>query len=171
MRKTRVWIASTLCLLAVAFAARAQQVPLKPGLYETTVTVTWQKSPFPPGMPAQAMAAMSGPHTNQSCLTQAWIDKFGGPIPQSRGDCHMTNVSLTPASMTGTLVCTGQMGGSGDVNVEWTMGGSVKGKIHFAGTMTMGPNSMPAEWTNEFTSTYKGPDCGSVKPVTMPSDK
>lgn len=173
MRKTRVWIALAVCLSAVASVSLAQKPPMQPGLYETTSSMTWQKSPFPPGMnmPPQAAAAMGGPHTAQSCLTQAWIDRFGGPIPQNRGDCHMTNMSMSPTSMSATLVCTGQMSGSGDVSVEWSLGGSAKGKIHFSGAMQMGPNATPVEWTNEFTSTYKGPDCGSVKPVQVPADK
>jgi hypothetical protein len=46
-----------------------------------------------------------------------------------------------------------------------------KGKVHFTGTMQMGPNSRPIEWTSESTSVYKGPDCGSVQPLPMPADK
>jgi hypothetical protein len=174
MRKTQLWIVLAACLFVVSAASRAQKPPILPGLYETTSSMTWQKSPFPQGMqmPPQAAAAFGGgPHTSQSCLTQAWIDRFGGPIPQNRGDCHMTNTSMTLASYSATLVCTGQMSGSGEVSVEWSLGGTAKGKVHFAGAMQMGPNATPVEWTNEFTSTYKGPDCGSVKPITVPADK
>jgi hypothetical protein len=174
MRKTRVWITSAVCLFVVASVSHAQKPPIQPGLYETTSSMTFQKSPFPPGMqmPPQAAAAFGGgPHTTQSCLTQAWIDRFGGPIPQSRGDCHMNDMSMSATGMTATLVCTGQVNGSGDVKIEWSMGGSAKGKIHFSGSMQMGPNPTQIEWTNEFSSTYKGPDCGSVKPMQMPADK
>jgi hypothetical protein len=37
--------------------------------------------------------------------------------------------------------------------------------------MQMGQNSRPIEWTSESTSVYKGPDCGSVKPLPMPAGK
>jgi hypothetical protein len=35
----------------------------------------------------------------------------------------------------------------------------------------MGANSSPVEYTVESTSTYKGADCGSVKPLPMPASK
>ncbi len=45
-----------------------------------------------PGGPGGA-SPMSAPHTTQVCLTQAMIDKYGGPMPQSRSDdCHVSNV-------------------------------------------------------------------------------
>jgi len=34
----------------------------------------------------------------------------------------------------------------------------------------MGPNTMTMEYTIESSSIYKGPDCGSVKPLPMPSN-
>jgi hypothetical protein len=34
--------------------------------------------------------------------------------------------------------------------------------------MQMGPNAVPVEYTITATSTYKGADCGSVKPLPMP---
>jgi hypothetical protein len=45
------------------------------------------------------------------------------------------------------------------------MGASSQTKVHFTGTMQMGPRSAPVGWTMQATSTYKGPDCGNVKPV------
>ena len=169
MRKTILLTTSICCFFALAIAVLAQAVR-KPGLYETTATMTWQKSPFPPGMPASVTAAMSGPHTVQSCLTQAMIDKYGAPIPQSKGSCQTTNIQMKPTSMTAEMVCTGQMSGHGDVESSWTVDGTETGKVHFIGTMGSGPNAMPVEYTNVFTSVYKGPDCGSVKPVPMPSN-
>jgi hypothetical protein len=170
--RIRIPIALGCCIFAVAVSAQAQN-PMKPGLYETISSMTWQKSPFPPGMqiPPQAAAAFGGgPHTTQSCLTQAWIDRFGGPVPQSRGECQMTNLSMKPTGMTGTLVCTGQMSGKGEVNVEWSLTGTAKGSMHFAGAMQMRGSATPIEWTNEFSSIYKGADCGSVKPAPLPKE-
>jgi hypothetical protein len=94
------------------------------------------------------------------------IDKFGGPSPTpQRGDCQVTNVSMSLTSMTASIACTGQMTGSGTVNASFTEGGTGQTKVHFTGTMQMGPRSAPVEWTMQATSTYKGPDCGSVKPI------
>jgi hypothetical protein len=169
MRKTPVWITLSCCLLALAIVALAQAVR-KPGLWEMTSSMTYQQSPFPPGMPASALAAMSAPHTVQVCLTQAMIDKYGAPLSQNR-DCQITNIMLKPTGMTAEMVCTGRMSGHGDMESSWTDGNVAKGKVHFIGTMQAGPNSMPVEWTVVSTSVYKGPDCGSVKPMPMPADK
>jgi len=125
-------------------------------------------------MPPQAAAAFGGaPQTTHSCFTQEWINKYGPTSMQNgrqSGDCTMTNVSLGATGMTATMVCTGHMTGTGEMKVDWSMGNAAKGKVHFSGNMQMGPNSTPVEWTNEFTSVYKGPDCGSVKPTPMPKE-
>ena len=172
MRKTRVWITLSCCLIALAALTWAQ-VTRKPGLWETTSTMTWQQSPMPPGMQAPAGSPFGGgPHTTPVCLTQAMIDKYGAPVPEpSRGDCQITNISLHLTGMTASLVCSGQVSGTGTVESNWTEPDHAKGKVHFTGTMQMGPNSRPIEWTSESVSVYKGPDCGSVQPMPMPSDK
>jgi hypothetical protein len=134
--------------------------------------MTWQQSPFPPGMqmPAGANSPFGGgPHTSQVCVTQEMIDRFGGPMPQSRGDCQVKNVNKTATGMTADYVCTGQMNGSGKFEASWSEIGQGHSKVHFTGTLQMGPRSTPVEWTMESTSTYKGADCGSVKPIPVPA--
>jgi hypothetical protein len=166
MRKTLVWITLSCCLFAVAVAAGAQSLR-KPGLYQTTSNMVWLQSPMPAGMSMPGM----GPQTSQICLTQAWIDKYGAPVPTSKGDCQITNVVLRPTGMTADMVCTGKMPGKATVESSWPDGVTATGKVHFLGSMQMGPNSKPIEWTIDSTSTYKGPDCGSVKPMALPPDK
>jgi hypothetical protein len=73
-------------------------------------------------------------------------------------------------SMTADLVCSGRMNGKGEIFSSWPDGNTAKGKVHFAGSMQMGQNATPVEWTVNSTSTYKGPDCGSVKPMPMPQN-
>jgi hypothetical protein len=171
MRKTRICITSVCCLFAMAIFAWAQSTR-KPGLWETTTTMTFQQSPMPPGMQAPPGSPFAGgPHTAQVCLTQAMIDKYGAPMPTSRGDCQITNVSLHEAGMTASMVCTGRTSGTGTVESSWSEPDHAKGKVHFIGTMQMGPNSRPIEWTSESVSVYKGPDCGSVQPAPMPAAK
>lgn len=166
MKRTRIWITLSCCLFALATLASAQSTR-KPGLWETTSSMVFQQSPLPPGMQAPPGSPFSGaPRTTQVCVTQAMIDKYGGPVPQpGRGDCQVTGILLQPTGMTATMACTGQMSGSGKVETTWAMGTSAQSKIHFTGTLQMGPRSAPVEWTMQATSTYKGPDCGSVKPV------
>jgi len=159
-------------MVALGLLAWAQPDLRKPGLYAITTTMTWQQSPFPQGMqmPPQAAAAFGGaPRTTQYCLTQAMIDKYGAAIPQSRGDCQVTNVVKTATGMSADMMCTGEFSGKGTLEAHWSMDGTATGKTHFAGSMKMGPNSTPVEWTTESTSVYKGSDCGSVKPPPMPA--
>lgn len=146
----------------------------KPGLWEITTMMTWQQTPFPAGMqmPPQAAAAFGGgPRTTQYCLTQAMIDRYGAPLPQSRGNCQAANVQKTASSMTADWICTGPMSGKGSIESHWGEDGVAKGKVHFVGTMQMGPNPTPIEWTAESTSVYKGPACGNVKPPELPPEK
>jgi hypothetical protein len=166
MRKTQVCIPLACCLLATASFAGAQS-NRKPGLYEVTTTMTFEKSPMPPGMQAPPGSPFSGaPRTSTVCVSQAMIDKYGGPAPTpGRGDCQMTNVSIKAGGMTGTMTCTGQMAGTGTVEATFTDATSAQTKVHFTGTMQMGQRSAPVEWTMEADSSYKGADCGAVKPA------
>ena len=168
--KTRV-LAVAAGFWALGLLAGAQP-ERKPGLWEITTSMTWQQSPFPAGMqmPPQAAAAFGGgPHTMQMCLTQAMIDKYGAPMPQTRNGCQITNVVKTAMGMTAEMVCSSQaMNGKATIESQWSPDGVAKGKVHFVGSMQMGPNPTPIEWTSESTSVYKGPDCGNVKPLQIP---
>ncbi|MFZ0393748.1 MAG: DUF3617 family protein [Terracidiphilus sp.] len=173
MRKTRLWIPAGCCAVVTAMLLMAQPSQ-RPGLYETTSTMTWQQSPFPQGMQMPGGGASpfgGGPHTQQVCITQEMINRYGGASPQQspRSQCHMANVNKTATGMTGDWVCTGQMNGTGHITTTWSGDGTTTTKVHFTGNMQMGPRSTPVEWTNDSTSAYKGPDCGSVKPIQMPA--
>lgn len=171
MRKTRVWITLSCCLFAVAIFAWAQAAR-KPGLWEMTSTMTWQQSPMPPGMQAPPGSPFGGgPRTTQVCLTQAMIDKYGAPMPSSRGDCQIANVVLKATGMTADWICSGRMAGKGTLESSWAIPGHAVGKVHFVGTLQMGQGSRPVEWTINSSSVYKGPDCGDVQPAPMPSDR
>jgi hypothetical protein len=167
MRKSALWAPVGCCLVAAAAILFAQSSQ-KPGLYEVTTTMTWQQSPFPQGMqmPAGANSPFGGgPHTSQVCVTQEMIDKYGGPAPQTRGDCQVKNENRTATGMTGDYACTGQMEGAGKLEATWSEAGQGHTHLHFTGTMHMGPRTTPIEWTMESTATFKGADCGSVKPM------
>jgi hypothetical protein len=172
MRKTQVWIAMGCCFFFMAQLACAQ-ASRKPGLWEMTSTMTWQQSPMPAGMtmpPGASSPFGGGPHTTQVCLTQAQIDKYGAPPPQSgrNGQCQISNVQKHSNSMTADWICTGMMAGKGYVESSWTDSDHATTKVHFLGSMQMGPNATPIEYTIQASSIYKGPDCGSVKPLPMP---
>ena len=172
MRSTRVWITICLCLFAVTITASSQAIR-KPGLWEMTTNMTWQKSPMPAGMNMQA--GMQSPFsgmttTTQVCLTQAMIDKYGAPMSQNQRDCKVEDVVMHASSMTADMVCSGQMNGKAAIESSWVIGNAAKGKVHFVGTVQSGKGAMPVEYTIDSTSVYKGADCGSVKPQPLPSN-
>ena len=172
MSKTPVLI-TAVCFAALATAATAQSKQ-KPGLWETTSTMIWQKSPMPPGMsmPSGGNSPFGGgAHTTQVCLTQELIDKYGTPPPQSRNNqCQMSNVVKSGNGMKADWVCGGMMSGKGTVEASWADADHSNSKVHFMGSMQMGPNATPVEYTIESTSVFKGADCGSVKPVEVPKE-
>jgi hypothetical protein len=198
MRKTPVFFIFACCLVGVAAHAQSKQ---KPGLWEMTSTMNMAGMPqmpqmpqgaqmpnvqlppgvtLPPGvqmpqagaMPGGMGGPMGGAHTTQVCVTQAMIDKYGGPYSNpSRGDCKVTNVSIKDTGMTASIACTGQMTGTGTVVTTFTDPSSSQTKVHITGTMQMGPNSRPLDVTMQSNAVYKGADCGSVKPIVIPDSK
>jgi hypothetical protein len=162
--------AASAAFLILGVAVQAQD-GRKPGLWEITTTTTWQQTPFPPGMqlPPQAAAMFSGaPRTIQYCLTQEAIDRFGAPMPQSRAGCTIANVQKGPTSVSADWVCSGTMTGKGSIESHWSADGTATGKVHFVGSMNMGPNPTPVEFTSESSSVFKSSDCGAVKPPPLP---
>ena len=165
MSRKFIWLAFVCLALAVAPLAAAQ-AGKKPGLWEVTSKMTWKQSPIPDGAGGPGGPPPNPPpHSTQVCLTQAMIDKYGGPIPQTQ-DCKISNVNKTAKSMTADWVCSGRMSGKGTIDMSWADENRTTGKIHFAGTLqTSQEATRPVEWTNELTAVYKGPDCGTIKPV------
>jgi hypothetical protein len=76
---------------------------------------------------------------------------------------------MKPDGMTAEISCTGQMIAKGTVTSTFTDGNSYNTTVHILGTMQMGQNSRPVDMTMQANGVYKGPDCGSVKPITMPA--
>ena len=181
MRKTGIRKLFVGCLLIGTACAAWAQVKQKPGLYEMTSQMSWQKSPMPAGMTMPAGMPnpfAPKPYTTQICVSQEMIDRYGGPVPQAQKQgreeqqCKMTDIKVSGNTMTGTMICTGELEGKATVESSWD-GTTSKGKTHFTGTMQMGSKGTggtPVEWTVESTSTYKGPDCGSVKPLSIPAN-
>lgn len=154
MNKTRVWTIMACCLIALAPLAQGQR---KAGLWEITSSMSMS------GMPNMPMA---GSHTTQVCVTQAMIDKYGGPYsnPQT-AQCQVTNVSLTASGMTANLTCTGRMNMTGTVQTTFVDANTTKTNMQL--NMAM-PNGQAMTMTMNSTSVYKGADCGSVQPLPMP---
>jgi hypothetical protein len=142
------------CLFALAASAQGQR---KAGLWEVTSSMSMSGMPNMPNM---------GSHTQQVCVTQAMIDKYGGPYsnPQN-AQCQVTNVSLSPTGMSADLNCSGRMSMTGTVKTTFVDANTTKTTMQM--NMTMG-NGQQMQMTMNATSSYKGPDCGSVQPLAMP---
>lgn len=154
MKNIRVW---AICCCLAALVATAQAQGRKAGLWEVTSQTSMTGGPMNmPQMPAR---------TSQVCVTQAMIDKYGGPYsnPQ-RGNCVVTNVSLMATGMTAKIMCTGQMNTTGTVQATFVDANTTKTTVQMS--MQMGPNTM--NMTVQSTASYKGADCGSVQPLAMP---
>ena len=175
MNQSHIRIALGAALLALSMTALAQ-VMGKPGLWEMTSTLTWQKTPMPPGITLPAgIANPFAPttRTSQVCMTQEMIDKFGAPFAYSQGqeNCTVTNIARKATSLTAEMTCTGRISGTTSIDSSWPDGNTAHGTAHFVGTMQMGAGTVPVEYTVKSTSTYKGADCGGVKPIQLPASK
>jgi Protein of unknown function (DUF3617) len=158
VNKTQFWLILGCCIIALSAQAQAQG--RKPGLWE--VTSQMSMSGGPQNMPQMA------PRTSQVCVTQAMIDKYGGPYsnpPQSQ--CQITNMSMSATGMSADLSCTGRGNMTGTVRTTFVDENTTKTTVQMS--MAMGSNTM--NMTMESTATYKGPDCGSVQPMALPPSK
>ena len=162
MRSTRSWTILASCLATAVIFAWAQGP--KAGLYDITTNMTWQQSPFPAGM-----GPGGGPHTSQVCVTQEQIDKYNGAPPQTRPGCQTSNVVKRDDGFSADISCPAPMSATGTVESTYTPDGHGKSKIHMTGQIAMGSSSKPIEYTIETESTYRGADCGNVKPIAPPS--
>ncbi|SPE19236.1 conserved exported hypothetical protein [Candidatus Sulfotelmatomonas gaucii] len=156
MSKTRIWTIIACCLIALAPLAQGQR---KAGLWEITSSMSMSGMPAMPNM---------GSQTQQVCVTQAMIDKYGGPYtnPQS-AQCQVTNVSLTASGMTANLTCSGRTNMTGTIQTTFVDANTTKTTMNLSMAM---PTGQAMTMTMNSTSVYKGADCGSVKPLPMPSN-
>jgi hypothetical protein len=158
MNKTRFLMILGCCIIALAAQAQGQR--RKAGLWEVTSQMSMSGGP-------QNMPQMP-PRTTQVCVTQAMIDKYGGPYSNPpNSQCQMTNLSVTPTGMSANLTCTGRGTTTGTVQTTFVDANTTKTTVQMS--IAMGPNTM--NMTMMSTATYKGPDCGSVQPMAMPPSK
>jgi hypothetical protein len=152
------------CLLIGIGAVKGNAQTRKAGLWELTVTQTFQRSPFP-----DAKSTTSAPHTTEVCLTQPQIQKYGAIVPHIPG-CQITKVVLKPGGMTGEMECNGHMNGKATLESSSSDGIHASGKIHFVGSFGTGADAKPMEWTSHSSSVFKSADCGNVHPAPIPDN-
>jgi len=178
MSKNRLSTIVGCCGIALTALAWSQS-QRKAGLWEVTSQMSMAGAPqmpqlppgtqLPRGMTMPQMQSPFAPQTTQVCVSQAMIDKYGSPYSNPpHGECKVTNISMRPDGMSATIVCAGQMNGTGTLQTTFVDANTTKSIVHITGTAQMGPNSRPIDMTVQRTSTYKGADCGSVQPLAMP---
>jgi hypothetical protein len=170
MRGTTVKVTLGCSFLAMAIFAWIET--RKPCLWEMTTTTTWQQLPAAVGDGGDNSAFEGGTKTRLVCLTQAQIEKYGAIAPLTRsGTCQVVDVVKKDNSMTAGMICSGRLSGMGSLASSWEDDQNAKDKVHFVGLIQAGANTRPMEWTSESTSTFKGRDCGDMKPFAMPEGR
>jgi Protein of unknown function (DUF3617) len=163
------------CLLAVVvlvsipckLSAQLAGMPIKPGLWESTVTMDM-------GMPGGAK-----PMTRQVCYSASMtMDQYMNQLlKQTPGiQCTMSNRIATAHGVTLDQTCVGTVAGgtmktSGHIVLEFPDSEHVSAKTHSTMSGTM--QGKPMDMTMDMTSSAKfiSSDCGNVKPLVMPPAK
>ena len=97
------------------------------------------------------------------CVTQAQIDEYSGPKPDSHAGCQITDIRKHEGGSSAKITCGPPMTEKGTIEMSWIDSRHSKTKSHFIATMQAGPTPRTLEWTIETESTFQSPDCGNVK--------
>lgn len=121
-------------------------------------------------MPPEAMARMKEmgmkmptgqSFSSQICMTQAEVDSDKLP-PVGKNDMGCTShlTSQTANSMSAETVCTGDMKGTGRMQISYTGAEHYSGSYNFKGMV----HDHPMETNSTFKGDWVKADCGAVKP-------
>jgi hypothetical protein len=155
-------------VVAVLPSAAEAQMSAKPGLWESTMTMSMAGMPqLTPEQLEKMKAAgmkmpmMGGETKAKSCVTKEEIEKFGAPQPKTQQGCELQYGERSATKVSGHIVCSGKMTATGDFTVTIVDPNHTTTSMKFDGTTDKG---RPIHMQMEGTGTYLGPDCGSVKP-------
>jgi hypothetical protein len=178
-----VFATGVLCGAAVTVEGQSQ-IPLKPGLWESSITsnvsgitlspeMQARIAQMPPDAQARIRAAMGGdtPRTTmtRSCLTQHEFDEWNDSFSKGKnGDqtCTHSNVSGGMDRRSFDIACTSGSGKStGHIEMIFDSDERAHGTIHLVSTTTEGAQAMhPITMDMKINTHYVGADCGSIKP-------
>jgi hypothetical protein len=169
-------------VMACAAGLRAQSaIPIKPGLWQTTVngTSTMAMSPdmeakiaaMPAAQQEMIRSRMGGGTptkvATKSCVAEATsMDSLMNQAQQKNTKCTFTNRVQTADGASFDTSCVSPQGtASGHAEFHMSDSEHVTGTIHMTADMT-GRSGGTTHMTidNKMTSTYQGTDCGTVKP-------
>ena len=173
MRNLTLFALILLAPLAGRAADEMTPLDVKPGLWESTVTIQSSGMPgipeetlakLPPEQRARMEAAVKAPPhvTSRSCRTSETLKKpleFGD---RANSSCKRTVVSSSPGAMEFHLECNnGRTRSVGDGHVQAVSSESLKGET-VMNTIMEGRGAIISKVL--FSSTWLGSDCGDVKP-------
>ena len=138
----------------------------KAGLWNVSTTMNMANMQMPPeAMEQMKKMGMKMPSArtfaSQICMTQAEVDSDTLP-PLSKNESGCTNhiVRQTGSAMSAQTVCTGEMKGSGQMQISYSGAEHYTGSYSFKGTMS----GQPMDTTSSFKGDWVKADCGAVKP-------
>jgi hypothetical protein len=161
----RVWMAGA-GVVALGLAVPAIASHGKVGLWNVTVTVQMAGMPAMPDMsklPPEAQAAMrahgvtmNGHTINTThCMTAEEVNQDTPPDMSRNKDCRMTNVRMGGQSMSADMVCTGEMQGTGHVDISFDSPEHYSGKSTMTGTL----EGRPVNNVTTFDGRWVSADC------------
>jgi len=137
----------------------------KAGLWNVSTTMNMSNVAIPP----EAMAQMkkmgvkmptARSFVSQTCMTQAEVDSDKPPPMRNDNGCTTRVVNQTASSMTAQMVCTGEMKGTGRMQISYSGKEHYSGSYDFKGNM----NGQPMDMSSSFKGDWVKADCGTVKP-------
>jgi len=186
MTKTITRDGIALAVSALLFTATnlvAQSPSIKPGLWETEISVTTNMTlppeaeariaALPPEQQAMIRSRMSGGKptmsTNKSCVApNTTIDSLLNQQTQRNGamQCTVSNRSIAASGGTFDTTCIGE-GSTATAHVEFTRVDDehATGNMHMTMNSTRNGRSMSGSSDSTLKYKYIGADCGDVKPM------
>ena len=170
-------------LLLASANAVAQSASIKPGLWETEISVTSNMTlppeaeariaALPPEQQAMIRARMGGgkptTSTNRSCVApNTTVDSLLNQQTQRNGSmqCTVSNRSVTASGGSFDTTCTGE-GSTATAHVEFTRldDEHATGKMHMTMNSTRNGRTMNGSSDSVVKYKYIGADCRDVKPM------
>lgn len=157
------------CLGALALAAITAPVQAKQGkvgLWNVTSTTEMALSPEMVASMKKAGVPVPAPQpvTVQMCMSQAEVDSDNPPhLDRSTTGCDTKVVKRTANAMTASMVCKGNMQGTGTIQITYDGAERYSGHYSFKGSTA----GQATDVTTRFRGQWVKADCGAVKPYSL----
>jgi len=140
----------------------------KAGLWDVTVTTNAGGAAMPDmsklSPEAQAMMRARGMTMNghtitvQHCMTQSEVDANNPPAMRNQKECKIANSRISGNAFSADMTCSGEMTGTGHMEVTYDSPEHYAGKSTMSGTV----NGHPMSTSTTFEGRWVGADCKGV---------